>query len=103
MLVLAEIFEYLGIHKNPLLVFVLLSAKFVHEIGKELMAKENTLWVRNCGVALHIVPAVMIVAVLIFYCIAYRSLPGSTQELEFERSSEKALKKHHTAGRRRQR
>jgi hypothetical protein len=102
MLVLAEIFEYLGIHKNPLLVFVLLSAKFIHEIGKELRA-DTAAWVRYCGVAMHIVPAVMVVGVLIFYCAAYRSLPGSTQELEFERSSEKALKKHRNAGRRRQR
>jgi len=102
MLVLAEIFEYLGIHKNPLLVFVLLSAKFIHEIGKELRA-DQTVWVRDCGVAMHIVPAAMIVAVLIFYCFAYRSLPGSTQELEFEHSSEKALKRHRAANRRRSR
>jgi hypothetical protein len=100
---LAEIVEYLGIHKSPLFVFVLLGARLIHDWGKELRAEPSVLWVKYSGVVLYYIPVLMIIAALVFYFWASRKLPGSTQELEFERSSEQTLKKHHAGGRRRSR
>ena len=90
---LTDILEHLGIHKNPLFLFVLVGSKLIHEIAKDLIISPET-WVRHSGVFMNYCPVLLILIAVVFYIWAACKLPGSVQELEFQKSSERALKQH---------
>jgi hypothetical protein len=100
MLFLTEIIEHLGIHKNPLFLFVLISAKLIYGEAERLLGRSE-LWIRGAGMVMEFIPVILILGAGIFYIWALSNLPGSEQELEFEHSSEKVLKKHGASRRRR--
>lgn len=93
--------EHLAIHKNPLFIFVLIGAKLVHGLAKELLESRHATWVQVCGVVMYWFPVLMIVTAIVFHIYASRKMAGSEQELEFERSSRQVLKQHRAAARRR--
>jgi hypothetical protein len=93
---IASILKHVGIIKNELLVFGVLGQVVTHGFAA-FLDKSAIQFQQYAGAGLHLCGAGMFVLIGGFYFFALLKLPGSAQELKFEKSAQEALKVHSRA------
>lgn len=85
--------KHLGIIKNELLIFTVMAVIITNSFGRSLVGSADR-FSTYCGYAMHLSTIPMIFGFGMFYAYALWRLPSSTQELQFEISTKKALESH---------